>query len=103
MDNVSIIVQPTITEVTVSVASLGIKGEKGDDSFRLRHLFTVTELLENIIILPQIPKSPNTVLVTVNGTTYQYGRDFTIVGSIWTWVSPLFTLQKGFDIAIYYN
>lgn len=98
---VSILAQPNITEVSVNVESLGIKGETGD-GFVNKQEWAITNLLETSFILASVPKTYNKTLVFLNGVKQRFGIDYQISGALLTYISSEVPIKENFFLEIHY-
>jgi hypothetical protein len=112
MENVTIIVQPNITEVSVlaqpnisevniTVESLGIKGEQGD-GFGVYASWEISNLLEIVFILPSVPKDYSKAFVFLNGVKQRFGIDYQINGALLTYISTEIPIKEGYFLEIQY-
>lgn len=98
---VSILAQPNITEVSVNVESLGIKGETGE-GFSNKQEWTITHLLETSFVLASVPKSYNKTLVFLNGIKQRFGTDYQLSGALFTYISTEIPIKQGYFLEIHY-
>jgi hypothetical protein len=81
-------VTPTDTGVTVAVSPY-VYGQGGGTASPLQR-YILNAAQHPTYLLPVIPTAPSNSLLYVRGIRQQYGADYTIAGSVLTWVgSPL--------------
>lgn len=99
--NVAIAVVPNVTEVAIAIAPLGLKGEKGD-GFSNYQSFDITDPQATIFVLNSIPKQYSLTLAFLNGVKLKYGTDYTINGTLLSYISTTVPLKQDFILEIQY-
>ena len=59
--------------------------------------------LQTVFNLSFAPSVPSATLLFIDGVQYRYTVDFTIVGTVVTWLNTPFTLGLGNTVSIFYG
>ena len=65
--------------------------------------FTVTSNGQTTFTLSQTPDTQGPFVLLVNSAAYAEGTDFTVVGTLVTWLDTDFTLQIGDHVVVVYR
>jgi hypothetical protein len=58
---------------------------------------------QTVFAISQLPINPLTSKLELNGAKQKYGIDYTIAGTVLTWISPIFTLKTSDTLELYYT
>lgn len=62
----------------------------------------ITSNGQTVFALSKVPENMNTSKLEVNGAKQRYGIDYTIAGTVLTWISTSFTLRTSDILELYY-
>ena len=66
-------------------------------------VLTIASNGQTVFAISQLPINQNTSKLELNGAKQKYGIDYTIAGTVLTWISPQFTLRTSDTLELYYT